>query len=62
TAWWLALFPGVAITATVVGLNLLGDGLRDLLDPCMGNSGSRGTATNESKHLAAEGDPSLRSG
>ncbi|MHB1162792.1 MAG: ABC transporter permease [Chloroflexota bacterium] len=44
TAWWLALFPGVAITATVVGLNLLGDGLRDLLDPCMGNSGSRETA------------------
>jgi len=33
TAWWLALFPGLAVTATVVGLNLLGDGLRDLLDP-----------------------------
>lgn len=33
TAWWLALFPGLAIFATVLGINLLGDGLRDLLDP-----------------------------
>lgn len=30
---WLALFPGFAIVLTVLGLNLLGDGLRDLLDP-----------------------------
>ncbi|HEX2987540.1 MAG TPA: ABC transporter permease [Chloroflexota bacterium] len=37
-AWWLALFPGIAVTCTVVGLNLLGDGLRDLLDPRMGRS------------------------
>jgi peptide/nickel transport system permease protein len=29
----LAVFPGVAIAAAVLGLNLLGDGLRDLLDP-----------------------------
>ena len=29
----LALFPGLAIVLTVLGLNLLGDGLRDLLDP-----------------------------
>ncbi len=33
TAWWLAVFPGLAATLTVVGLNLLGDGLHDLLDP-----------------------------
>jgi ABC-type dipeptide/oligopeptide/nickel transport system permease subunit len=33
SAWWLAVFPGLAITVTVLGLNLLGDGLRDLLDP-----------------------------
>lgn len=32
-AWWIALFPGLAIAATVLGLNLLGDGLRDVLDP-----------------------------
>jgi len=30
---WLAVFPGVAVAWTVLGLNLLGDGLRDLLDP-----------------------------
>jgi peptide/nickel transport system permease protein len=30
---WLALFPGLAIVLTVLGLNLMGDGLRDLLDP-----------------------------
>ena len=32
-AWWMAVFPGAAIMLTVMGLNLLGDGLRDLLDP-----------------------------
>lgn len=30
---WFAIFPGLAIALTVLGLNLLGDGLRDLLDP-----------------------------
>jgi len=30
---WLSLFPGMAIFLTVLGLNLLGDGLRDILDP-----------------------------
>jgi peptide/nickel transport system permease protein len=33
TSWWLALFPGLCIFSTVLGINLLGDGLRDLLDP-----------------------------
>lgn len=33
TAWWMAAFPGAALVLTVVGLNLLGDGLRDRLDP-----------------------------
>lgn len=32
-AWWIAFFPGIAITLVVVALNLLGDGLRDALDP-----------------------------
>ena len=32
-AWWTAVFPGLAITVAVVGVNLLGDGLRDVLDP-----------------------------
>jgi ABC-type dipeptide/oligopeptide/nickel transport system permease subunit len=32
-AWWLVLFPGLAILATVIGFNLMGDALQDLLDP-----------------------------
>ena len=32
-AWWLSAFPGLAILATVLGYNLLGEGLRDALDP-----------------------------
>ncbi|GAI79696.1 unnamed protein product [marine sediment metagenome] len=32
-AWWAATFPGIAILLSVIGLNLLGDGLRDILDP-----------------------------
>jgi peptide/nickel transport system permease protein len=31
--WWISTFPGVAIAVTVLGFNLLGDGLRDILDP-----------------------------
>ena len=33
TAWWVAAFPGIAICLAVVAFNLLGDGLRDSLDP-----------------------------
>lgn len=33
TAPWISIFPGLAIFMTVLGLNLLGDGLRDVLDP-----------------------------
>jgi peptide/nickel transport system permease protein len=33
--WWLSLFPGIAIVVTVLIFNLVGDGLRDLLDPRM---------------------------
>ncbi len=32
-AWWLSLYPGMAILLTVLGYNLLGEGLRDALDP-----------------------------
>jgi len=35
TGWWLALFPGVAILLLVLGINLVGDWLRDALDPRM---------------------------
>lgn len=33
--WWIGMFPGIAIALTVLGANLLGDGLRDLFDPRM---------------------------
>lgn len=33
TAWWVSVFPGLAIMLTVLGLNLLGDWLRDRIDP-----------------------------
>jgi peptide/nickel transport system permease protein len=34
-AWWIMLFPGIAISLAALGMNLLGDGLRDVLDPRM---------------------------
>jgi peptide/nickel transport system permease protein len=40
TAWWLALFPGLCIFITVLGINLLGDALRDLLDPRLKRAGT----------------------
>jgi peptide/nickel transport system permease protein len=33
TAWWVVTFPGLAILLTALAFNLLGDGLRDALDP-----------------------------
>jgi peptide/nickel transport system permease protein len=35
-AWWITTFPGLAIMVTVLAINLLGDGLRDALDPQLG--------------------------
>lgn len=41
--WWLVFFPGLAITVTVLAFNLLGDGIRDTLDPRLrGSHGSAG--------------------
>jgi ABC-type dipeptide/oligopeptide/nickel transport system permease subunit len=37
TAWWMSVFPGLAIMGTVLAINLIGDGLRDLLDPRLGS-------------------------
>ena len=37
TAWWVSMFPGIAIMLTVLALNLLGDWLRDHLDPKLRN-------------------------
>lgn len=36
-AWWVCAFPGIAIMLTILSLNLLGDGLRDALDPKLKN-------------------------
>jgi peptide/nickel transport system permease protein len=33
SAWWIATFPGAAISLVVFSINLVGDGLRDALDP-----------------------------
>ncbi|MGO2745308.1 ABC transporter permease [Microbacterium sp.] len=35
TAWWISTFPGLAIFLTVLGFNVIGDALRDLIDPRM---------------------------
>jgi len=37
-AWWLSVFPGIAILITVLSFNLLGEGLRDVLDPRAGDT------------------------
>jgi peptide/nickel transport system permease protein len=33
TAWWMSLFPGVALALTVLATNLLADGVQSMLDP-----------------------------
>ncbi len=35
TAWWATTFPGMALTVVVLSANLLGDSLRDILDPAL---------------------------
>jgi peptide/nickel transport system permease protein len=44
TAWWITLFPGLAMLLTVLAVNLLGDWLRDHLDPRLRQLGSRPAA------------------
>ncbi len=46
-AWWCATFPGLAIFLTVMGFNMLGDGLRDLLDPRLRRGGREETKGGE---------------
>lgn len=41
TSWWMALFPGLCIFITVLAINMLGDALRDNLDPKLKRSGGR---------------------
>lgn len=37
SAWWIAIFPGIAATLAILSFNVLGDGLRDALDPKLRN-------------------------
>jgi peptide/nickel transport system permease protein len=65
--WWLVLFPGLAITVTVLAFNLLGDGIRDSLDPKLApavlrlvtgvRSGARSAAPGATPAAAAQGQP-----
>ena len=43
TAWWITLFPGLAMLLVVLAVNLIGDWLRDSLDPKLRQVGSRAT-------------------
>ena len=54
TAWWTTLFPGVFIMATILAINLLGDGLRDLLDPTYKGKAALGRKKREAAKEAAE--------
>ncbi|HME94010.1 MAG TPA: ABC transporter permease [Methylomirabilota bacterium] len=67
--WWLVLFPGLAITVTVLAFNLLGDGIRDSLDPRLaptvmrlvtgvrGSARSAGSASATPAPSSAQGQP-----
>ena len=50
--WWLVFFPGAAITLTVLAFNLLGDGIRDLLDPRLRGSVCSRRPTETSRRLS----------
>jgi ABC-type dipeptide/oligopeptide/nickel transport system permease subunit len=38
SAWWVSLFPGALVFASVMAFNLVGDGLRDAFDPRLASS------------------------
>ena len=40
TAWWMSTFPGLAIVFSVLSINMLGDGIRDVIDPRLSERGS----------------------
>jgi len=42
SSWWIAMVPGIAIVLAVIGINLIGDWLRDALDPEMDEGETRG--------------------
>jgi len=44
SSWWISIVPGAAIVLSVIGINLVGDWLRDALDPGIGGEGGSGGA------------------
>ena len=62
--WWFSVFPGLAILLTMAGFNLLGDGLRDALDPRTRDASGTGAASREvdaiSRREVAHSGPLLR--
>ena len=60
TAWWLTAFPGLAIFVTVLAVNLLGDHLRDWLDPRLRGSLGSATLAHRSTLPAAQKRPDAR--
>jgi len=57
TAWWITLFPGLAMLLTVLAVNLMGDWLRDHLDPKLRQVGSRAEAEPATIEPAPEARP-----
>jgi peptide/nickel transport system permease protein len=57
TAWWITLFPGLAMLLTVLAVNLMGDWLRDHLDPKLRQVGSRADAEPATIEPVPEGRP-----
>ena len=56
---WLVLFPGIAISLVVFASNLLGDAVRDKLDPRLRGAEKRNNPTGESHGLASTSDLSF---
>ena len=54
-AFWVSLFPGLALTVTGLSLNLLGDGLRDTLDPRLRGTLGRGGTSPERRAASVLG-------
>ena len=61
-AWWISTFPGLAIMLTVLAINLLGDGLRDALDPRLKVGGDRSghSSAGYRQRIAAPESPATR--
>ncbi len=57
TAPWIAIWPGVALSVVVYGVNMLGDAVRDILDPRLrGGSGRYGVRARRTRHLTNKTD------